>query len=103
MALSVRAKNFILGGSLATFASSVFGYTFYQMSRVRAVRESHFLSLALLVFCRLVAKLMGSLLMVLPSLLLLLQLQDDFKDLDTVKVNVHQTGIKPSAPGKHDS
>ncbi|KAE9316541.1 hypothetical protein PR003_g18692 [Phytophthora rubi] len=61
MALSVRAKNFILGGSLATFASSVFGYTFYQMSR------------------------------------------DDFKDLDTVKVNVHQTGIKPSAPGKHDS
>ncbi|KAE8887202.1 hypothetical protein PF003_g28648 [Phytophthora fragariae] len=42
--------------------------------------------------------------MVLPLLLLLLlQLQDDFKDLDTVKVNVHQTGIKPSAPGKHDS
>lgn len=34
MALSVRAKNFILGGSLATFASAVFGYTFYQMSRV---------------------------------------------------------------------
>ncbi|POM67368.1 Hypothetical protein PHPALM_16655, partial [Phytophthora palmivora] len=47
MALSVRAKNLILGGSLATFASAVFGYTFYQMSR------------------------------------------DDFKDLDTVKVNVH--------------
>ncbi|KAE8887198.1 hypothetical protein PF003_g28647 [Phytophthora fragariae] len=37
MALSVRAKNFILGGSLATFAFSVFGYAFYQMSRVRAV------------------------------------------------------------------
>uniref|UniRef100_M4BWR8 Cytochrome c oxidase assembly factor 3 mitochondrial coiled-coil domain-containing protein n=2 Tax=Peronosporaceae TaxID=4777 RepID=M4BWR8_HYAAE len=60
MALSVRAKNFILGGGLATFASAIFGYTFHQMG------------------------------------------QDDFKDLDTVKVNVHQSGIKPSAVGKHD-
>ncbi|KAF4039031.1 hypothetical protein GN244_ATG08778 [Phytophthora infestans] len=60
MALSIRAKNFILGGSLATFASSIFGYTFYQMSR------------------------------------------DDFKDLDTVKVNVHSSGMKPSSVGKHD-
>ncbi|KAF1792738.1 hypothetical protein JG687_00004982 [Phytophthora cactorum] len=60
MALSVRAKNLILGGSLATFASAVFSYTFYQMSR------------------------------------------DDFKDLDTVKVNVHSDGIKPSTVGKHD-
>ncbi|KAL7690077.1 hypothetical protein Plhal304r1_c013g0049061 [Plasmopara halstedii] len=60
MTLSVRAKNLILGGSLATFASSVFGYTFYQMSR------------------------------------------DDFKDFDTVKVNVHPSGLKPSTVNKCD-
>jgi hypothetical protein len=41
MALSVRAKNFILGGSLATFASAIFGYTFYQMSRVRSRRPAN--------------------------------------------------------------
>ncbi|TDH70858.1 hypothetical protein CCR75_007170 [Bremia lactucae] len=58
MTLSVRTKNLIVGGSLATFASSVFGYTFYKMS------------------------------------------QDDFKDFDTVKVNVHPSGIKPSTVGK---
>lgn len=35
MALSLRAKNLLLGGSLATFAGSVFAYTVMQMNKVR--------------------------------------------------------------------
>lgn len=34
MALSLRAKNLLLGGSLATFAGSVFAYTVFQMNKV---------------------------------------------------------------------
>lgn len=34
MTLSVRAKNLIMGGSLAAFAGSVFAYTVVQLSKV---------------------------------------------------------------------
>lgn len=34
MTLSVRAKNLIMGGSLAAFAGSVFAYTVIQLSKV---------------------------------------------------------------------
>ncbi|TYZ57424.1 hypothetical protein PybrP1_006140 [[Pythium] brassicae (nom. inval.)] len=33
MPLSLRAKNLLLGGSLATFAASVFTYTVVQMNK----------------------------------------------------------------------
>lgn len=36
MPLSLRAKNLLLGGSLAAFAASVFTYTVVQMNKVRA-------------------------------------------------------------------
>lgn len=35
MALSLRAKNLLVGGGLATFAGSVFAYTVFQMNKVR--------------------------------------------------------------------
>jgi hypothetical protein len=35
MALSLRVKNLLFGGSLAVFAGSVFAYTMHQMSKVR--------------------------------------------------------------------
>uniref|UniRef100_K3WXW3 Cytochrome c oxidase assembly factor 3 mitochondrial coiled-coil domain-containing protein n=1 Tax=Globisporangium ultimum (strain ATCC 200006 / CBS 805.95 / DAOM BR144) TaxID=431595 RepID=K3WXW3_GLOUD len=33
MALSLRVKNLLFGGSLAVFAGSVFAYTMHQMSK----------------------------------------------------------------------
>lgn len=37
MALSLRAKNLLVGGGLATFAGSVFAYTVFQMNKVRVL------------------------------------------------------------------
>lgn len=86
MPLSLRAKNLLLGGSLATFAASVFTYTVVQMNKVR----------------------IGHLRVVLYRTILtiasaLATLQDDFDDLDdVVKVNVHQSGTIKATPIKKE-
>ena len=94
MALSVRAKNFVVGGGLATFASAIFGYTFHQMGQVRASYTARSTAFSFFHYCAFSHVLSCSRHTIFP--------QDDFKDLDTVKVNVHQSGIKPSAIGKQD-